>query len=87
MLMAGTCTTLSIPRTNWSFARARHRTHLLIDIRQKGGVDAPIYELLSFLNGLPDYVSTSSCSGRVAVFSESPDRRKDVCTSFTRSVS
>lgn len=47
------------------------------DKSKKGGVDAPIYDLLRFLNGIPDYVSTSSCSGRVAVFSESPDKRKD----------
>eukprot|EP00040_Diaphanoeca_grandis_P005342 m.32447 g.32447 ORF g.32447 m.32447 type:complete len:384 (-) comp16645_c0_seq1:47-1198(-) len=46
------------------------------DNSKKGGVDKDIYELLSYINNLPAYVSTSSCSGRVAVFSESPDHKK-----------
>jgi tRNA wybutosine-synthesizing protein 3 len=41
-----------------------------IDRSKKGGVDAPIANLLTTLNGLPDYVTTSSCSGRVAIFCE-----------------
>lgn len=39
-------------------------------------IQAPIEEMLAFLNGLPHFVSTSSCSGRVAVFCESSDHKK-----------
>eukprot|EP00037_Helgoeca_nana_P025614 m.283289 g.283289 ORF g.283289 m.283289 type:complete len:263 (+) comp26999_c0_seq1:4420-5208(+) len=46
------------------------------DNSKKGSVDAPIEEMLAFLNGLPHFVSTSSCSGRVAVFCESSDHKK-----------
>jgi len=46
------------------------------DNSKKGDVDEPIKALLTFLNGLPQFVSTSSCSGRVAVFCETTDHRK-----------
>lgn len=32
--------------------------------------------MLTYLNGLPHFVSTSSCSGRIAVFCESADHKK-----------
>ena len=35
----------------------------LPDKSPKGGLDAPIRELVEFINRLPNYVSTSSCSG------------------------
>eukprot|EP00038_Savillea_parva_P015277 m.219626 g.219626 ORF g.219626 m.219626 type:complete len:278 (+) comp30577_c0_seq1:283-1116(+) len=47
------------------------------DNSKKGNVDAPIEDLLAFLNGLPDFVSTSSCSGRVAIYCETVDRAKN----------
>ncbi|KAJ1967883.1 hypothetical protein H4R34_006341, partial [Dimargaris verticillata] len=37
------------------------------DKSPKGGVDVPVQPLLQLLNSHPDYVTTSSCSGRVAV--------------------
>ncbi|EKX45663.1 hypothetical protein GUITHDRAFT_152659, partial [Guillardia theta CCMP2712] len=40
------------------------------DRSKKGSFDAPIQEMLEELNQHPDYVSTSSCSGRVAIFWE-----------------
>ncbi len=39
---------------------------------QKGGVDIPVADLVEFLNAHPDYVTTSSCSGRIAITSENP---------------
>ena len=39
-----------------------------VDFSFKGSVDAPIVELVHFLNSLQDYFTTSSCSGRVSVF-------------------
>lgn len=41
------------------------------DRSKKGSFDAPIADMLCHLNGSPDFVSTSSCSGRVALFWES----------------
>eukprot|EP00960_Hanusia_phi_P050809 760443-Hanusia_phi.AAC.2 len=40
------------------------------DRSKKGSFDAPIQEMLEELNQHPDYVSTSSCSGRIAIFWE-----------------
>jgi tRNA wybutosine-synthesizing protein 3 len=39
-------------------------------------VDAPILNLLDFLNADPRFVSTSSCSGRIAVYAEADELRK-----------
>lgn len=40
------------------------------DLSPKGSVDEGIKDLISEINGLPDYVTTSSCAGRVAVYLE-----------------
>jgi hypothetical protein len=45
---------------------------------QKGGVDVAVADLVEFLNGQPDYVTTSSCSGRIAITSENPGYLKQV---------
>ena len=39
-----------------------------IDFSPKGSIDAPIVQLVDFVNDLPDFVTTSSCSGRISVF-------------------
>ncbi len=39
-----------------------------VDLSRKGSVDAPIVEFLQKLNAHPDYVSLSSCSGRIIIF-------------------
>jgi tRNA wybutosine-synthesizing protein 3 len=33
----------------------------------KGTIDAPIRDLIEFINSLPDYRTTSSCSGRISI--------------------
>lgn len=38
------------------------------DFSPKGSIDLPIYQLISFINELQDYVTTSSCSGRISIF-------------------
>jgi tRNA wybutosine-synthesizing protein 3 len=38
-----------------------------IDKSPKGSLDAPIVELIDFINSHPHYVTTSSCSGRIAL--------------------
>lgn len=44
------------------------------DKSRAGGVDAPIAALIDRINWHPQYFTTSSCSGRISIFSEStPD--------------
>lgn len=40
------------------------------DLSRKGSVDEPIRELIHFINSQDSYYTTSSCSGRIVVFSE-----------------
>ena len=40
------------------------------DRSKKGSLDAPIVELVGLINGHRDYVTTSSCSGRIALFQD-----------------
>ena len=44
------------------------------DKSPKGSVDVPILDLLRLINGVDGWVTTSSCSGRVAVFVEGPKK-------------
>ncbi|OQS01724.1 hypothetical protein ACHHYP_00337 [Achlya hypogyna] len=39
-----------------------------IDKSPKGSIDAPIVDMINALNAHPNYVTSSSCSGRIAVF-------------------
>ena len=39
-----------------------------VDFSPKGSIDAPVVQLVDFINNLPDYVTTSSCSGRISVY-------------------
>ncbi|KAJ4703910.1 tRNA wybutosine-synthesizing protein 2/3/4 [Melia azedarach] len=48
----------------------------LTDKSPKGTVDAPIIPLLNVLNSHPNYFTTSSCSGRISVFSHPKNRPK-----------
>ena len=38
------------------------------DKSPKGSIDAPIVTLINLINSHPDYVTTSSCSGRISIF-------------------
>lgn len=40
-----------------------------VDFSPKGSVDAPLLRLIDHFNAHPDYFTTSSCSGRVSIFS------------------
>lgn len=44
------------------------------DRSKKGSLDAPIRDLVRLLNASPNAFTTSSCSGRVALFAEPPAR-------------
>ena len=48
------------------------------DKSMKGGIDAPIRHIIDFLNGLPDYYTSSSCSGRILVFAMDKDHKKNL---------
>lgn len=51
----------------------RHRKNQIldgIDLSRKGCIDDPIRELVEFINQDEDFVTTSSCSGRVMLFCE-----------------
>ena len=51
-----------------SFDEAKRGVLAKIDISSKGSFDEPILDLLSLINSHRDLVTTSSCSGRIAVF-------------------
>ena len=53
-----------------SFAADKARVLARVDLSRKGSVDAAISPLLGYLNGQDCYYSTSSCSGRLVVYSE-----------------
>ncbi|KAJ9065307.1 hypothetical protein DSO57_1021077 [Entomophthora muscae] len=38
------------------------------DLSPKGSVDIPMLPIMDVINAHPDYVTTSSCSGRIAVY-------------------
>ncbi|TYZ65444.1 hypothetical protein PybrP1_011723 [[Pythium] brassicae (nom. inval.)] len=42
------------------------------DKSPKGSIDAPIVDLIRLINDHPNYVTSSSCSGRIAVFCGAP---------------
>ena len=60
------------------FDRQKKQTLSGIDHSKKGSFDKPIDDLMMYINALPDYFTTSSCSGRIIVFSEG-DKKKQGC--------
>ena len=52
------------------FDREKVRVLEKADLSRKGSVDAPIRELVEYINTKDDYYTTSSCSGRAVVFCE-----------------
>ncbi|XP_063233753.1 tRNA wybutosine-synthesizing protein 3 homolog isoform X2 [Bacillus rossius redtenbacheri] len=55
-----------------------HKDQVLqgVDLSRKGCVDEPIKQLVEFINGLEDFVTTSSCSGRAILFCEGGSNKK-----------
>ena len=49
----------------------------LRDKSKKGFIDAEIKDLVTAINVHADYYTTSSCSGRILLYSISPDRKKN----------
>jgi tRNA wybutosine-synthesizing protein 3 len=52
------------------------------DKSPKGSVDTAIIPLLNLFNGHPDYITTSSCSGRISIFHQCNDDDGEVCDSI-----
>lgn len=52
------------------FQSDKARILLKVDLSRKGSVDGPIRDLVEYINGKDSFYTTSSCSGRVTVFSE-----------------
>jgi len=44
------------------------------DFSPKGFVDTPVIDVLELINSHTDYVSTSSCSGRIALYEAVKDK-------------
>lgn len=42
------------------------------DFSPKGGLDAPIEDLVNWVNAQPDWCTTSSCSGRITLYRHGP---------------
>ena len=45
-----------------------HKLRAAVDLSPKGSIDAPLVTFLSRLNARAEFVSTSSCSGRIALY-------------------
>lgn len=58
---------------NIDFLRRKEQILVALDRSPKGSLDAPILDFLSWLNSRPAVVTTSSCSGRIAVFHGASD--------------
>ena len=41
-----------------------------VDLSKKGSIDNQIMDLVQYINSKENYFTTSSCSGRISVFSE-----------------
>lgn len=73
-LMAGDVQTLQSSSFTWAmppptaFEHLRQTALSKLDRSPKGSIDEPILPLLELVNAHPDWVSTSSCSGRIAVY-------------------
>jgi len=61
------------------FAKQKAQCMESNDLSRKGSVDQPIEFLVSFLNEQPAYFTTSSCSGRIIIFEETPGCQKQGC--------
>ena len=44
------------------------------DLSPKGFVDTPVIDILELINSHNDYISTSSCSGRIAIYQAVKDK-------------
>ena len=60
----------TVPDSGVNFSSEKARVLSKVDLSRKGGVDEPVAELVSYINSLKDFYTTSSCSGRLVVLQE-----------------
>ncbi|XP_048587337.1 tRNA wybutosine-synthesizing protein 3 homolog isoform X5 [Nematostella vectensis] len=59
-----------------AFMAQKQQTLSQADLSKKGSIDEPIVNLVDYINGLDAFFTTSSCSGRISVFTEGHGQRK-----------
>ena len=52
------------------FSSEKARVLSKVDLSRKGSVDEPCSGLVSYINSLEQFYTTSSCSGRLAILQE-----------------
>lgn len=50
-----------------------------VDLSKKGSIDDQIKNLVQYINAKENFFTTSSCSGRISIFSELADQKKKQC--------
>jgi len=66
----------SRPKQQPSFSVCKRNALSKLDKSPKGSIDAPIAALIAAINEHDDYVTTSSCSGRIALFETAVDDQR-----------
>jgi len=61
--------------SKWEVYRRKHLEKYR-EAKRRGAVDPAVVLLLDLINSHPDYVTTSSCSGRIVLLSTGPAERK-----------
>ncbi|XP_072015704.1 tRNA wybutosine-synthesizing protein 3 homolog [Amphiura filiformis] len=61
------------------FLRQKNQRLLAEDLSRKGSIDDEISDLVFFINDQEQFFTTSSCSGRIAIFSENTENSKKGC--------
>lgn len=59
-----------VSREGLQFCSDKARVLEQVDLSRKGSVDDAIVPMVELLNSMEEYYTTSSCSGRISVFSE-----------------
>ncbi len=67
---------MSSNNSNSLFDRQKALKLSKVDLSRKGSVDEPILEFLKRVNAHPDYVSTSSCSGRTVIYRNDESKKQ-----------
>ncbi|XP_046677706.1 tRNA wybutosine-synthesizing protein 3 homolog isoform X2 [Homalodisca vitripennis] len=63
---------------NKHFAEKKRLIRMSTDLSRKGDIDEPIKEIIEFINNLEEFVTTSSCSGRIIILNNLARLRPDL---------
>jgi len=61
-----------------NFSKIKSTKLLTVDLSKKGSIDDPIKHVIEFINSQDEFVTTSSCSGRIIVVSQSKVSENEV---------